>query len=75
MNFKLTEPKQTKWVHNLMVFLAPLGILYLTTVIGVISQPFHAFSFQDLVPNQVAVGGMVLWVLNAILDYLRKLQA
>lgn len=69
----LSKPQQGKWFHNFLVFLAPLGILYLTTIIGTISQDNHAFSIQDFIPNTFAQGGLVLWVLNSILDYLRKL--
>lgn len=75
MQVTLTKKDQSKWLHNLLVFLAPLGVLYLTTVIGVISQESHVFSWQDLIPTTFAQGGMVLWILNTLLDYLRKLRA
>ena len=71
---KLSSPQQGKWFRNLLVFLAPLGILYITTIIGVISQDNHAFGIQDFVPNTFAQGGLILWVLNSVLDYLRKLK-
>lgn len=74
MNLKLPESKWEKFLHNATVFLAPLGILYLTTIIGVISQSNHVIHPNDFVPNSFALGGMVLWVLNAALDYLRKLR-
>jgi hypothetical protein len=74
-NLALTKTQGDKFLHNLLLFLAPLGILYLTTIIGVISQPYHNFKLNDLIPNQVAVGGMILYVLNTALDYLRKIQA
>lgn len=71
---KLSVPQQGKWFRNLLVFLAPVGILYLTTVIGVISQDNHSFGLVDLIPNTFAQGGIILWFLNAALDYLRKLK-
>jgi hypothetical protein len=74
MDWKLNKPELKKWFHNLQVFLAPVIVLYLTTVVGVISQAGHAFSFQDLIPNTFAQGGIVLWFLNAALDYFRKLR-
>jgi hypothetical protein len=70
----LREAELHKWVKNLIIFLSPVGVLYLTTITGVISQPNHVFSFQDLFPNSFAQGGIVLWFLNAALDYLRKLR-
>ena len=71
---QLTKKDQNKWFHNIVVFLAPLGVLYLTTITGVISQENHSFSFNDLIPNSYAQGGMILWTLNSALDYLRKLK-
>ena len=71
---KLSVPQQGKWLRNLLVFLAPLGILYLTTVAGVISANPKGFEVNDLIPNTFAQGGLILWILNAALDYLRKLK-
>lgn len=70
----LTHTQQTKWAKNLLVFLSPVIALYLTTIVGVISQSGHAFNFTDFIPNTFAQGGIVLWFLNAALDYLRKLR-
>ncbi len=74
-NITLTKTDQNKWFNNLLVFLAPLGVLYLSTVIGTISASTTGFRIEDLIPNTFAQGGLILWVLNSILDYLRKLQA
>lgn len=74
-DLKLNTANQNKWFHNLVIFLAPLGILYLSTVIGIISANPNGFDVKDLIPNTFAQGALVLWVLNSLLDYLRKLQA
>ena len=47
---------------------------YLTTITGVISQSGHEFTVRDFIPNTFAQGGIILWFLNAALDYLRKLS-
>lgn len=73
--FTLDTKSQNKWINNIIVFLAPLGILYLSTVIGTVSTSAVGFRVEQLIPNTFAQGGLVLWVLNALLDYLRKLQA
>lgn len=73
-NLKLSTVDTNKFLNNLMVFLAPVGILYLTTVIGIISIPNHLISIKDLIPTQIALGGMILYVLNFCLDYLKKLR-
>lgn len=73
-NLILTKSLQEKWLHNLLIFFSPLLILYISTVIGVISANSNGFHLQDLIPNTFAQGGLVLWILNSVLDYLRKLQ-
>lgn len=70
----LTSDNQDKWISNLKKFLIPVAILYLTTVVGTVSQDHHSFVVKDLIPNSFAQGGIVLYVLNTALDYLRKLQ-
>lgn len=72
--FTLDKKLQTKWLNNILVFLAPVIALYLTTVIGVISQDNHVFKLLDFIPNAFARGGIVLWFLNVGLDYIRKLR-
>lgn len=74
MQIKLNTTNQNKWFHNTLVFLAPLGILYTTTVIGVINANEGAFSLEAFIPNQFVLGGMALYLLNAVSDYLRKLR-
>lgn len=69
---QLKKPEQKKWFHNILVFLSPVGILYLTTVVGAVSTA--PLGFQDFIPGEIALGGMILFVLNGILDYLRKLK-
>lgn len=66
-----TEVKQ--WFLNAIRFLAPLGVLYLTAVLGVMSQPNHLLSLADFVPSQFTTGAMVLWIMNTAYDFLRKL--
>ena len=69
----LSAPAQTKWSTNLLKFLIPVVLLYIGTISGVISQPNHIFGFKDFIPTQIALGGIILYVLNGIQDYLRKM--
>lgn len=73
--FTLNKIDQKKWQKNLIVFLAPVGVMYLTTFIGLISQEAHMFSFHDFVPTTFTLGGITLYFANAALDYLKKLEA
>lgn len=68
----LNKKDVSEWVRNTKMFLAPLGILYLTQVIGTLGVSGHIFSLVDLIPNQLTQGGMVLYVMNVALDILLK---
>lgn len=73
-NLQLTKVNQNKWYHNTLVFLAPVGVIYLVAVVGVFSANEGAFSVEAFIPNQFVVGAMTLYILNAALDYLRKIK-
>jgi hypothetical protein len=64
----LTDVK--KWGKNLLIFLAPVALIYLVSVTNAASG--SAFTLADFVPNTVTVGAMILYVLNAITDIVRK---
>jgi hypothetical protein len=74
-NLLLNKLPLDKWFHNLVVFLAPLAVLYITTAVGTISADKAGFQIKDLIPNAFAMGGLVLYVLNTVQDYLRKLNS
>ena len=58
--------------RNAFVFLAPVAIIYLLFVIAGLQQ---GFVWSAFVPNNATVGAMVLYVLNVLLDFFRKLIA
>lgn len=70
---KLDAPSQSKWFDNLLVFLRPVVVLYVGTVIGIITLHNGAINLTDFIPTTFTMGGIVLYLLNAILDYFRKL--
>jgi hypothetical protein len=61
-----------KWGHNLLVFLAPVFVIYLAAVAG---KLVGGFSFSAFVPTNLVDGAMALYVVNAGLDFFRKVQA
>lgn len=71
MSLKLNTKLQTKWLENQKAFLLPLAILYLGFVITRITE--SGVSLQSFVPTAGEVTALVLYVLNAAYDYLRKL--
>lgn len=71
--WRLDWADMEKWTKNTMLFLVPVLVLYLGSVVANIN--LDGFSWSDFALNDVIVGSMVLYVLNTILDLLRKFTA
>jgi hypothetical protein len=71
-NGQITKTQLKDWQKNLLLFLIPLGVIYLTSVLAVLQQPGHAFSLKDLELTQFTLGAIVLYLVNALLDLSRK---
>lgn len=69
---RLSEYQREKWLHNAGVFLAPLVIIYLVQVQGNLND---GFQWSDFGINQVMLGAMSLYIVNTLLDLLRKVKA
>lgn len=72
---QLTKTNQNKWLHNLLMFLKPVAVLYITSVITIIGMNEGIVRLQHFVPTSFFLGGATLYVLNGVLDYLNKLGA
>lgn len=68
--FSLNAADVQRWIANLIVFLAPVALIYLLAVIATINS--SGVSFSAFAPNALTVGAMVLYVLNALIDIIRK---
>jgi hypothetical protein len=68
--FQITKNDIQKVTTNALIFFAPLATIYLSFVAGEIQK--DGFSLNDLVPNQIVTGAMVLYVVNVLLDFFRK---
>lgn len=71
---KLTREQKNKFLHNALVFLAPVGVIYFGAVAYTLQLEGHVFSFRDFVPSSFTVGAMVLYIVNTLLDLSRKLK-
>lgn len=71
----LKKTLQEKWYHNLLMFLRPVAVLYITAVIGLIGLNNGVVKIEYFIPNAFMWGGMTLYILNGLLDYLNKLNA
>lgn len=68
--FHLNKEDLKKWLHNTLLFLAPLATLYFVFAIENINK--DGFAWSDLKPNLVVIGSMILYVFNCLLDLARK---
>ena len=68
--FTLSLPILAKWFSNQKTFLAPLAIFYLVFVIAQVGQ--DGVAPADFIPSNAVVSAMVLYLLNALYDLLRK---
>lgn len=68
--FSLNAADVQRWIANLIVFLAPVALIYLAAVIATINS--SGISLASFAPNALTVGAMVLYVLNAVVDIIRK---
>ena len=69
---KLNEADLKRWGRNLLVFLAPLGVIYLLQLSASLQN--GALSLESLIPNPTTQGGIELYLINGVLDIFRKLQ-
>lgn len=70
--FQLDSADLSKWTRNALVFLAPVALIYLGSV-----QPNLAdgFAWADFALTPMVSGAIALYIINVILDLLKKLSA
>lgn len=68
--YKLTGVDVDKWTTNLLLFLAPVAVIYLASTAANITA--SGLSFSVFVPDAVSAGSMVLYIINALMDITRK---
>lgn len=57
-----------------LVWLSPVILMYLSSVLGTIQQDNHVFSWNDFVPTTLTMGGLVAWFIGRFQDLLLKLR-
>lgn len=74
--FTITSAEQKKWLSNQLVFLRPLilfmALLYFPHVIGNLQSPDHVVSLSDFAPTNEMITATVLYLVNAVYDFIRK---
>ncbi len=61
-----------KWRRNLIVFLIPPALIYLTTISGILSIDGHEFTVRDLYPSRLTQGAMLSYLISSLIDLLKK---
>lgn len=62
-----------KWGRNTLVFLAPLGLIYLGSIVPDVQDA--GLQASDFAISPMVAGAMVLYVINVATDFLKKLVA
>lgn len=68
--FSISNPELRRFLKNTLVFIAPVGLIYLVFVGN--NLQVDGVSLSDFVPNQLVLGSIVLYVVNVTTDFLRK---
>lgn len=69
---KLNIQDLKNWSRNLLIFVGPVLIVYLLQLSGALQN--GALTLKSLVPTAQTQGAIELYVVNGILDFLRKLK-
>lgn len=69
--WRLNNTDIKKWWKNSLIFIAPVALIYLTSVATAIGD--LGFQVSDFKITSVVAGAMVLYVINVLLDVFRKL--
>ena len=69
---ELNKTDQKRRLKNLVIFLAPVAIIYLTSIYGIIQELNHLFSLKDFIPTTFTQGAITAYVLNGLIDLIRK---
>lgn len=67
---RMDQPDWNKWANNAFKFLAPLGLLYAAFVTANLN--LDGFQTTDFQPTREVIGALMLYILNAGQDFLRK---
>ena len=67
---KVNEKDLKRVLRNMVVFLAPLGVVYLMQINATLQN--GTLGFNDLIPTPGTWGAIQLYVINALMDLLRK---
>ena len=71
-SFEFNATDRKKWFTNLKLFLAPVATMYIVSVVATITANNNLFDWHYFIPTTMVQGAMVLYVLNTLLDLIKK---
>lgn len=69
--WKVNKEDLKRWAQNMMVFTAPLFIVYLLQLNATLQNNGFLGKF-DFIPNLATIGAIQLYLINTFLDLMRK---
>lgn len=75
-SFSMTKTDWNGLVDQAIIFSIPICLMYLTPITISITEAMESgkfvFSWDYFVPSQIVVGGIILFLVNRVLDFLRR---
>lgn len=63
------------WVKNALWFTAPVILIYLVSVMSVVTEPGHTMKLADFAVSEMTKTAIVVWILNRAVDFFRRYQS
>jgi len=63
------------WVKNALWFTAPVILIYLVSVMSVVTEPGHTMKLTDFAVSEMTKTAIVVWILNRAVDFFRRYQS
>lgn len=63
------------WVKNALWFTAPVILIYLVSVMSVVTEPGHTMKLVDFAVSEMTKTAIVVWILNRAVDFFRRYQS
>lgn len=70
----LSKQDWAKWRRDTLVFSLGLFIIYATSIVIKIQEPFYQFDFKDLLPNALVWGAIIKYAIDTAQNLIRKME-
>lgn len=70
--WRLSPADVQRFSVNALIFLGPVALIYLPFVASNLAD---GLQWADFAPNAMVLGAMVLYLVNTLMDFFRKLSA